>query len=324
MKLLHTGIVLAIVLGNISVAPAQTYPSHPITIIAPIPAGGSTDTLARILSERIRRSLGQPLVVENVTGAGGNIAVARVARATPDGYTLSIGNWNSHVSTQAIYPVQFDVLKDFEPISRLPFTRLWIVGKTGLPAQDARELIAWLKANPNKASAATVGTGSAAHLCGIHFQNNTGTRFQFVPYRGGPPAIQDLMAGHVDLMCADASTTLPYVRGGKIKAYAMLASTRWSAAPDTPTMDEAGVPGLYISFWHGLWAPRGTPKDIIAKLNAAVVEALADPAVSQRLTDLGYEIPPRDQQTPGSLGAHHKAETEKWWPIIKAAGIKME
>jgi len=324
MKSLQTAFAFAAALGMVSITAAQTFPSRPVTIVVPIPAGGPGDTLARILSERIRTSLGQPVVIENVTGAAGSIGVARVARAMPDGYTLSLGSWNTHVSTEAIYPVQYNVLKDFEPVSRLAFSRLWLVGRIGLPARDAAELITWLKANPDKASAATVGAGSAAHLCGIHFQDKIGTRLLFVPYRGGAPAYQSLVGGQTDLMCAETSATLPLVRGGKIKAYAVMATTRWSAAPDIPTMDEVGVPGLYISFWHGLWAPRGTPKDVIAKLNAAVVEALADPTVSQRLADIGQDIPPRDQQTPEALGAYHRAEIEKWWPIIKAAGIKVE
>jgi tripartite-type tricarboxylate transporter receptor subunit TctC len=324
MKLLQTAFAFAVVFANSSTAFAQTYPSRPIMIVVPFPAGGPTDTLVRVMSERMRTSLGQPLVVEHVAGAGGSIGVARVARALPDGYTLSIGNWNSHVSSQAIYPVEYDLLKDLEPVSRLPVSRLWLVGSAALPAKDAAQLLGWLRSNPDKASAATAGAGSAAHLCGIYFQSKTGTRFQLVHYRGGAPAYQDLMAGHVDLMCAEASATLPHVRSGKIKAYAVLADTRWRLAPDIPTLDEVGVPGLYISFWHGLWVPKGTPKDVIAKLNAAVAEALADPTVSQRVTELGQDIPPPDQQTPEALRAYHKAEIEKWWPIIKAAGVKVD
>jgi tripartite-type tricarboxylate transporter receptor subunit TctC len=324
MKPLQTAFAFALALGAVSIAPAQTYPSRPVTIVVPFPAGGPTDSLARILVEPVRRSLGQAIIIENVAGAGGSIAIARVARAAPDGYMLILGNWSSHVGSPAIYLIQYDVLKDFEPVSPLPVSRLWMVGRVGLPAENAAELIAWLKANPDKASAATVGVGSGAHLCGIYFQDKIGTRFLFVPYRGGAPAYQSLVGGQTDLMCAEASATLPFVRGGKIKAYAVMANTRWSAAPDIPTMDEVGVSGLYISFWHGLWVPKGTPKDVITRLNAAVVEALADPTVSQRLADLGQDIPPRDQQTPEAFGAYHKAEIEKWWPIIKAAGIKAE
>jgi tripartite-type tricarboxylate transporter receptor subunit TctC len=311
-------------LAGVGAAAAQAYPSRPITMIVPFPPGGATTVLARVLAERMREPLGQPVVVENVSGAGGSIGVARVARAAPDGYSLSFGNWASHVGAGAVYPVQYDVLTDFEPVARVADTPLWVVARNDLPAKDLKELIAWLKANPGKASAATVGPGSGSHLCGIYLQSNTATSFQFVPYRGGAPAMQDLVAGQVDMMCDMSSNSLPFVRSGQIKALAVMAKARWPAAPDVPTVDEMGVPGIYVSFWHGLWAPKGTPKDVIAKLNGAVVDALADPATRQRFVDQGQEIPPRDQQTPQALAAYHKVDIEKWWPIIKAANIKMQ
>jgi tripartite-type tricarboxylate transporter receptor subunit TctC len=303
---------------------AQDYPSHPITMVVPFPAGGPTDTLGRILSERMRVTLGQPIVIENVTGAGSTIGVAHAAQAAPGGYTLSLGNWTSFVGSGALYRTSYDLLKDFEPVSLLTFAPMLIVGKNTLPVNDAKELIAWLKANPDTASAATVGAGSAAHVCGLYFQDRTNTRFQFVPYRGGAPAMQDLVGGQIDLMCAEASQTLTYLRSGKMKAFAVMAKTRWPALPDVPTTDEIGAPGMYISFWHGLWVQKGTPKQVIAKLNNAVVETLADQTVRQRLTDLGQIIATADQQTPSALAAYHRAEIEKWWPIIKAANIKVE
>ena len=322
MRRIFIAAVLAV--SAISNAAAQTYPTKPVTMIVPFPAGGPTDTLARILGERMRVALGETVVVETVTGAGATIGVTRAARAAPDGYTIILGNWTSHVGGSAIYPVQYDVLADFAPISRLPISLLMIVGKAALPPHDAKELVAWLKANPDKASMATVGAGSAAHLCGFNFAQGVGTRMQFVPYRGAAPAVQDMIAGQIDLFCGDASNVMPFARSGKIKAFAVMNKTRWYKATDIPTMDEIGVPGLSIPFWNGLWAPRGTPKEVIAKLNAAVVDSLADPAVRERLTDLGLEIPPRDQQTPEALFAWHKSEIEKWWPIIKAANIKPE
>ena len=304
------------------VARAQAYPSRPVTIIVPVPPGGVADPIARILADHLTVTLGQPVVIENVTGAGGSIGVGRAARAAPDGYTVSIGNWLSHVGASAVYPVQYDVLKDFETVSLLTNSPMLITARKDFPANDLKEVIAWLKANPDKASAATVGPGSAAHVSGVYFQRATDTRFQFVPYRGGGPAVQDEVAGHVDLMFNEATGALPYVLSRQIKTYAVLAKTRWFAAPDIPTSEELGVPGINISFWHGLWVPKGTPKEIVAKLNDAVVTALADPTVRKRLTDIGQEIFPREQQTPEALYAFHKAETEKWWPIIKAAGIK--
>jgi tripartite-type tricarboxylate transporter receptor subunit TctC len=303
-------------------ASAQTYPSRPITMIVPFPAGGATTTLARVLAEHMKETLGQPVVVENVAGAGGSIGVSRGARAAADGYVLSFGNWASHVGAGAVYPVAYDALADFEPVARVADTPLWVVARKSLPVSDLKELIAWLKANPEKASAATVGPGSGSHLCGIYIQNNTGTRFQFVPYRGGAPAIQDLVAGQVDMMCDMSSNSLPHVRGGQIKALAVMSKSRWFGAPDVPTVDEMGVPGIYVSFWHGLWVPKGTPADIVGRLNGAVVKALADPIVRQRFADQGQEIPPPDQQTSQALAAYHKADIERWWPLIKAANIK--
>jgi tripartite-type tricarboxylate transporter receptor subunit TctC len=316
--------VFAAAFGNVAIAAEQFYPSRPITMIVPFAAGGPTDTIARILAEHMRVSLGQPVILENVTGAAGSLGVGRVARAAGDGYTLVIGVWGTHVLNGAIYPLQYDLLKDFEPISLLASNPMVIVAKKVMPAKDLMELIAWLKANPDKASAGTTGTGGASHVAAILFQKETGTRFQFVPYRGLAPAMQDLVAGQIDVMIDNPATSLPQARAGTIKAYATTAKARLAAAPDIPTADEAGLPGFNVSQWTALWAPKGTPKDIIAKLNEAVVESLADKNVLVRLADLGQSIPPRDQQTPESLGAYQKAEIEKWWPIIKAANIKGE
>jgi tripartite-type tricarboxylate transporter receptor subunit TctC len=316
--------VFAAAFGNVAIAAEQVYPSRPITMIVPFAAGGPTDTIARILAEHMRVSLDQPVILENVTGAAGSIGVGRVARAAGDGYTLVIGVWGTHVLNGAIYPLQYDLLKDFEPISLLASNPMVIVAKKAMPAKDLMELIAWLKANPDKASAGTTGTGGASHVAAILFQKETGTRFQFVPYRGLAPAMQDLVAGQIDMMIDNPATSLPQARAGTIKAYATTAKARLAAAPDIPTADEAGLPGFNVSQWTALWAPKGTPKDIIAKLNAAVVESLADKNVLARLADLGQSIPPRDQQTPESLGAYQKAEIEKWWPIIKEANIRVE
>jgi tripartite-type tricarboxylate transporter receptor subunit TctC len=324
MKMTAFAAAIAVAVGAGGGASAQGYPSHPITMIVPFPAGGPTDTLARILSERMRLSLGQPVIIETVTGAGASIGVARAAQAAPDGYTLSIGNWTSHVGAGAMYPAAHDAVLELQPVSRISATPLMIVGKNALPPKNARELIAWLKADPGKASAATVGAGSAAHVCLLYFQQKTGTSFQLVPYRGGAPVMQDLVAGQIDIFCAEASQTLSFVRSGAIRAFAVMSKERWPAAPDVPTMDEVGVSGMYISFWNGLWVPKGTPGEIVAKLNGAVVDALADPAVRQRLTELGHVIATREEQTPQALGAFHKAEIETWWPIIKAANIKPE
>ena len=321
-KFLHLVAGAAALLSRI--AWAQTYPSRPVTIIVPVPPSGVADPIARILADHLTVTLGQPVVIENVTGAGGSIGVGRAVRAAPDGYTVSIGNWLSHVGASAVYPVQYDVLKDFEPVSQLTNSPILITARKDFPANDLKELIAWLKANPDKATAATVGAGSASQVSGVYFQRATGTRFQFVPYRGGGPAVQDEVAGHVDLMFNEATGALPYVLSRQVKTYAVLAKTRWFAALDIPTSEELGVPGINISFWHGLWVPKGTPKEIVVMLNAAVVAALADPTVRKRLTDIGQEIFPRDKQTPEALYAFHRDEIEKWWPIIKAANIRAE
>ena len=324
MKTIAIAATIVVAVAGIGGAQAQPYPSHPITIIVPFPAGGPTDTLARILSDRMRVSLGQPVIIETVTGAGASIGVARAAQAAPDGYTLSIGNWTSHVGAGAMYPAAHDAVLEMQPVSRISATPLMIIGKNALPPNNAKEFIAWLKANPGKPSAATIGAGSGAHICLLYFQQKTGTSFQLVPYRGGAPVMQDLVAGQIDFFCAEASQTLSFLRSGAIKAFAVMSKERWPGAPNVPTMDEVGVSGMYISFWNGLWVPKGTPGDIVAKLNSAIVDTLADPTVRQRLTDLGHVIATREEQTPEALGAFHKAEIEKWWPIIKAANIKPE
>jgi tripartite-type tricarboxylate transporter receptor subunit TctC len=315
---------LAIIAALGAGSAAQAYPTRPITLVVPLAAGGPTDTLARIVAERMRVSLGQTVIVENVTGAAATIGVGKAARATPDGYTVSVGNWFTHVLNGAIHSLQYDVLRDFEPISLLANNPLLIVARNTMPATDLKELIAWLKANPDKASEGTSGVGSVSHVSGVFFQNATGTRFQFVPYRGAAPAMQDLVAGQIDLMFDQVSSALPHVRSGKVKAYAVTAKARLAAASDIPTVDEAGLPDFHVSVWHALWVPKGTPRHVIGKLNAAVMDTLTDPTVRQRLADLGQEIAPREQQTPEALGAYHKAEIEKWWPIIKGANIKAE
>ena len=262
-------------------AMAQGNPGRPITIIVPFPAGGGSDLLARTIADHMKTTLGQPVVIENVTGASGSIGVARAVRAPADGQTISFGQWASHVGASAVYPVKYDVLRDLEPVALLGDNPLWIATRTSLPASNLKEMLAWLKANPNKATAATVGAGSGAHLCGIYLQNMTGTQFSFVPYRGGAPAMQDLIGGQVDFMCDNASNSISLARAEKIRPMAVTSTKRWFAAPDVPTVQEAGGPPFHMSFWHAFWVPKGTPKEMTAKLNAAVVAALADPATSQ-------------------------------------------
>jgi tripartite-type tricarboxylate transporter receptor subunit TctC len=303
---------------------AQSYPTHPITMMVGFPPGGPTDTLARILADAMQHSLGQSVVVETLSGASGTIATGRVVHAAPDGYTIGIGNWTSHVGSPAIYTLDYDIYKDLQPISLLAASPLWILGKNALPPNSAAELVPWLKARTQPTTFATVGAGSAAHLCGLYFAQKTGAKFSYVPYRGAAPAMTDLISGQIDLSCLEASATLGNVQAGRYKAFAVMSEQRWPKSPDTPTMIESGVPGLSISFWHGLWTTKGTPKDVVNRLDAAVVAALADPAVRQRIETLGQVIFPRDQQNPAGLAAYHKAELDKWWPIIKAADIKTE
>src|SRR3954463_11119726 len=305
-------------------AEAQPYPSRPITIVVPFSAGGPTDAIARTLGDRMRVSLGQTILVENVTGAGGTIGVVRAAQAAPDGYTLSLGHLGTHVVNGAIYPLKIDLLNDFVPVALLASNPMMIVTKNDIPAKNFRELLDWLKGNAGKIAVGTAGVGSGSHFSAVYLQTLTGLNFNFVPYRGTGPALQDLVAGQIDMIVDQASNSMAQVQGGKIRAYAITDTKRLGAAPDIPTADEAGLPGFHISLWSALWAPKGTPKDVVAKLNAAVVDALADPAVRQRFADAGLEIPPRDKQTPEALGAYHKAEADKWWPIIKAANIKVE
>ena len=305
-------------------AGAQGFPARAIVLVVPFAAGGPTDTLGRIMAERMGRALGGTMVVENTVGAAGTIGVGRVARAAPDGYTVGIGHWSTHVVNGAIYPLQYDLLKDFEPVAQIASNPQLLVSKNAVPAKDLRELVAWVKANSDRVTVGTAGAGAASHVTGVYFQNLTGAKLTFIPYKGTGPALLDLMAGHIDIMFDQASNALPHARAGKLRPYAVTAKNRLAAAPDIPTVDEAGLPGLHIAVWHGLWLPRATPREIVNRLNAAVVESLADPAVRKRLADMGQDIPSREQQTPEALGAFHKAEIEKWWPIIRAAGIKGE
>ena len=314
---------LAAIVAGIASAGAQSYPSRPITMIAPFPAGGPADGIARIIAEPMREALGQPVVIENVPGAGGNLGVGRLARSEPDGYTIGIGQWSTHVVNPVTYALPYNV-QEMEPIGLLTITPQLIIARKDFPAANLKEMIAWLKANPDKATSATVGAAGGAQVSAIYFQKETGTTFRFVPYRGGGPAVQDMAAGQVDLMFDQAANALAPVRAGTVKAYAVMSKTRWQALPDVPSIDEAGASGLYVAYWHALWAPKGTPKEIVAKLNAAVARALADPGVSKRLSDVGHDVMPADQRTPEALAAYHKAEIDKWWPIIRASGLKAQ
>jgi tripartite-type tricarboxylate transporter receptor subunit TctC len=324
MKLIWT-LAWAVALYGIAPASAQTYPSKPITMVVPFAAGGPADTLARLLGERMKATLGQPLVVENVAGAAGSTGVGRAVRAAPDGHTIGIGHLGTHVFNGALYSLQYDLVKDLEPIALLPSNYSVIATKKDVPAKDLSELIVWLKANPDQASAATAGIGSVGHVAGIYFGNKTGVALRVVPYRSGAAAVGDVVAGHVTFIFDQLSGgSVEMYRSGKLRPFAVTARTRLPSVPDLPTVDEAGIPGLYVSTWYGLWAPKGTPRDIIARLNAAVAEALAEPELRKRFDAQSSVVPPREQQSPQALGAFQKSEIEKWWPIIKAANIKVE
>ena len=303
-------------------AAAQSYPSRPITVVVPFPAGGPTDTVARIMGDHMRSTLGQSVIIENVTGAGSTIGTGRVAAAAPDGYTLYVGNWTSAVGAGALYQTSWHIINDLTPIAQLPASSLMFVGSTRVPAGNIKDLIAWLKANPGKATAASVGAGSGAHICGLYFMEKTATKFEFAQYRGGAPAMQDLVGNQIDLMCAEASQTLTHVRGGKMKAFAVMSAGRWAPLPDVPAMQEVGLDMLW-SFWHGLWGPKGMPRPVVDALNASVSKAFDDPAVAKRIDDLGMTIPAKNERSPEALAKYHKEEVDKWWPIIKAANIKV-
>ncbi len=331
-KLMLTVAAFALILCGAGIAGAQTsiqtpapnWPSRPVMMIVPLATGGSTDTIARIVAEGMRPTLGQPVIVENVTGAGGSIGVGRVARSAPDGYTIGIGQWGTNMANGAIYPLQYDLVQDFEPVALIATQPFMIVTRKTMPANNLDELIAWLKANSSKASMGNSGVGTPSHVAGILFQNLIGARWTMVPYRSAGLSIQDLVAGQIDVMLDTPAVSGALVTSGALKAYAVTARNRIAAVPDLPTTDEAGLPGFYFSFWHALWTPRGTPKAVVAKLNEAVVNALSDPTVRKRLTDISQDIFPREQLTPEALLAFHQAEIDKWWPIIKAAGIRAE
>ena len=305
-------------------ARADNFPSHPITLVVPFSAGGPTDAMARILADHMRTTLGQNIVIENVTGAAGSLGVGRVVRAAPDGYTVSIGHLGTHVANGAIYKLGYDLVADLEPVVLLPSNPMIIVSKNAVPAKTLKELIAWLKAKPTPATAGTAGAGSGSHIAGLYFENVTGIKLQYVPYRGTAPALTDLVAGQIDIIIDQTSNSIAQVRAGTIRAYAVTDDKRVELAADVPTTDEAGLSGFHMTLWSGLWVPKNTPKDIVAKLNAAAVDAMSDPAVRKKFEDLGLQMPPKDKLSPEALGAWQKAEIEKWWPMIKAANVKVE
>ena len=317
-------VALVALLASGGSAVAEDFPSHQITMVVPFSAGGPTDAMARIMTERMRVTLGQSFVIENVTGAGGSLGVGRVVRAAPDGYTVSIGHLGTHVANGAIYKLGYDLVTDLKPVVLLPSNPMIFVSKTAVPAKSLGELLTWLKARPNPPATGTAGAGSASHIAGLYFESVTGIKLEFVPYRGTAPAMNDLVAGQIDLMVDQTSNSIAQVRAGTIRAYAVTDDKRVASAPDIPTTDEAGLSGFHMTLWSGLWVPKGTPKAIIAKLNAAAVDAMNDPEVQKKFENLGLEMPPKDQLAPDALGAFQKAEIAKWWPMIKAADVKVE
>jgi tripartite-type tricarboxylate transporter receptor subunit TctC len=323
MTRLFAAVACAVALQFVGNAKAQPYPSRPISLIVPYPAGGPLDQVARVVTEHMRGTLGQPFVIENVSGASGSIGVGRVARAAPNGYTLGIGDVGTQVLNGAVYSLNYDVMTDFEPVALLVASPLIVLSRSSLPAKSLAELTAWLKANQDKVSQGFIGSGTLSHLCGLYLQQTIAGKWTFVPYRGAAPAIQDLAGGQVDLMClAGSGSTIPLARSGKLRAYAVMAPARLPSAPEIPTADEAGLPGFHLSFWQAFWLPKGTPHDIVDRLNAATIAALADDGVRAKLAELGQVIPSREQQTPAALAALRRSEADKWWPLIKAAGIK--
>ncbi|MBM3528911.1 MAG: tripartite tricarboxylate transporter substrate binding protein BugD [Alphaproteobacteria bacterium] len=301
---------------------AQAFPSRPINMMVPFPPGGLTDVAGRLVADGLRTALNQTIVIENVGGATGSIGTGRVARAAPDGYTITVGIWNTHVANGITYALQYDVVNDFQPIALLADAPLVLLAKNDMPANNLKEFIGWLKANPDKASFGSTGAGGPGHLLALLMQKETGVRFGIVPYRGINPAMQDVVAGQIDFTIANTATALPHLANKKVKAYAVTAANRLSIAPDIPSAADAGFPWFQFSLWAGLFAPKGTPKDIVATLNKAARTAMADPAVRKRFVDQGFVIPPPERQTPEALGAYQKAEIAKWWPIIESAGLK--
>jgi tripartite-type tricarboxylate transporter receptor subunit TctC len=315
---------LATLLAFAGCAHADNFPSRQITIVVPFSAGGPSDAMARVLAERMQRSLGQSILIENVTGAGGSLGVGRVVRSAPDGYTIGFGHLGTNVANGAIYKLGYDLVTDLEPVVMLPSNPMIIVSKNTIPAKTLQELLAWLRAKPTPPTAGTAGAGSGSHIAGLYFENITGIKLQYVPYRGTAPALTDLVAGQIDIIVDQTSNSIAQVRAGTIRAYAVTAEKRVDSAPEIPTTDEAGLPGFHMTLWSGFWVPKDTPKDIVTKLNGAAVEALSDPAVRKKLGDLGLDMPPKDQLSPEALGSWQKAEIAKWWPMIKSANIKME